>query len=38
MHFGSAKAVGRAALADLKSVDGISEAMAQIIYDYFNER
>jgi excinuclease ABC subunit C len=38
MHFGSAKAVGRAALADLKSVDGISEAIAQTIYDHFNER
>ncbi|MEO0343867.1 MAG: excinuclease ABC subunit UvrC [Pseudomonadota bacterium] len=36
-HFGSAKAVSRAALADLKSVDGISSAMAKSIYDYFNE-
>jgi excinuclease ABC subunit C len=27
-HFGSAKAVSRAGLADLQAVDGISEAMA----------
>lgn len=37
-HFGSAKAVSRAHLADLKAVEGISEAMAQTIYDYFHER
>ncbi|MDG1340337.1 MAG: excinuclease ABC subunit UvrC [Paracoccaceae bacterium] len=37
-HFGSAKAVGRANLADLKAVDGISSAMAETIYDYFHER
>ncbi|WP_354004023.1 excinuclease ABC subunit UvrC [Pseudotabrizicola algicola] len=37
-HFGSAKAVSRAGLADLTAVDGISEAMAQVIYDYFNAR
>ena len=37
-HFGSAKAVGRANLADLKAVDGISDAMAETIYDYFHER
>ncbi len=36
-HFGSAKAVGRAALADLKAVDGISDALAETIYGYFNE-
>ena len=36
-HFGSAKAVGRANLADLKAVDGISEKVAQTIYDYFHE-
>ncbi|MCF4099050.1 excinuclease ABC subunit UvrC [Maritalea mediterranea] len=35
-HFGSAKSVGRAALADLQSVPGISKQMAQTIYDYFN--
>ena len=37
-HFGSAKAVGRANLADLKAVDGVSEALAQTIYDFFHER
>ncbi|MBT0958002.1 excinuclease ABC subunit UvrC [Alphaproteobacteria bacterium KMM 3653] len=37
-HFGSAKAASRANLADLKAVSGISEAMAQTIYDYFHER
>ncbi|MDJ0858715.1 MAG: excinuclease ABC subunit UvrC [Dinoroseobacter sp.] len=36
-HFGSAKAVSRANLADLKAVDGVSEAMAQTIYDFFHE-
>lgn len=35
-HFGSAKAVSRAGLADLKAVDGISEAMAQTVYDFFH--
>ena len=37
-HFGSAKAVSRAGLSDLTAVDGISEAMAQVIYDTFNAR
>ena len=36
-RFGSAKAVSRAALADLKGVDGVSEALAQKIYDHFHE-
>jgi len=35
-HFGSAKAVSRAGLADLKAVDGISAAMAQAIHDFFH--
>ncbi|HQY44088.1 MAG TPA: excinuclease ABC subunit UvrC [Paracoccaceae bacterium] len=35
-HFGSAKAVSRAGLTDLKAVDGISETMAQTIYDFFH--
>ena len=35
-HFGSAKAVGRASLADLASVPGISAATAQLVYDHFN--
>ncbi|MYM56192.1 excinuclease ABC subunit UvrC [Thalassovita mangrovi] len=37
-HFGSAKAVSRAALADLKAVDGISDALAETIYDFFHEK
>ncbi len=36
-HFGSAKAVARAALPDLTAVDGISQAMAETIYNYFHE-
>ncbi|MCB1517599.1 MAG: excinuclease ABC subunit UvrC [Hyphomicrobiaceae bacterium] len=35
-HFGSAKAVSRAALNDLMAIDGISKTMAQQIYDHFN--
>ena len=34
-HFGSAKAVSRAAVADLMVVDGINEGLAQKIYDHF---
>ncbi len=37
-HFGSAKAVGRANLADLKAVEGISVSLAQKIYDFFHEK
>ena len=37
-HFGSAKAVSRANLADLKAVEGISDAMAEAIYAYFHEK
>ena len=37
-HFGSAKAVSRAGVDDLKAVDGISAHMAQTIYDFFHER
>jgi excinuclease ABC subunit C len=37
-HFGSAKAVSRAGIADLESVGGISAQMAKTIYDYFHER
>ncbi|MFD3189860.1 excinuclease ABC subunit UvrC [Sedimentitalea sp. HM32M-2] len=37
-HFGSAKAVSRANLADLKAVDGISGALAETIYDFFHDR
>ncbi|MCB2103638.1 MAG: excinuclease ABC subunit UvrC, partial [Rhodobacteraceae bacterium] len=35
-HFGSAKAVSRAGLGDLQAVDGISEKVAQTIYDFFH--
>jgi len=37
-HFGSAKAVSRAALADLKAVDGVSAGLAQKVYDHFHEK
>lgn len=35
-HFGSAKAVEEAGLADLEAVDGISKATARTIYDWFH--
>ncbi len=37
-HFGSAKAVSRANLADLKAVEGISDSLAETIYAYFHEK
>ncbi len=37
-HFGSAKAVGRANLNDLKAVEGVSSALAERIYAFFHER
>ncbi|MFA5899528.1 MAG: excinuclease ABC subunit UvrC [Hyphomicrobium sp.] len=37
-HFGSAKAVSRAGVEDLKAVEGISGEIAQRIYDHFHER
>jgi excinuclease ABC subunit C len=36
-HFGTAKAVSRAALADLRSVEGVSESLAKQIYDHFHD-
>ncbi|NKB51278.1 MAG: excinuclease ABC subunit UvrC [Rhizobiaceae bacterium] len=36
-HFGSAKAVSRAAVEDLMIVDGVSEAMAKRIHDHFQK-
>jgi excinuclease ABC subunit C len=36
-HFGSAKAVSRAAIEDLRAVEGISEQMAQQIHAHFHE-
>ena len=35
-HFGSAKAVARAGVDDLMAVEGISETLAQTIYDRFH--
>ena len=35
-HFGSAKAVSRAGLSDLLAVEGISDRVAQTIYDFFH--
>ncbi|MEM9811628.1 MAG: helix-hairpin-helix domain-containing protein, partial [Pseudomonadota bacterium] len=35
-HFGSAKAVSRAGLQDLKAVEGISDELAERIYGFFN--
>ncbi|MEE9387390.1 MAG: excinuclease ABC subunit UvrC [Paracoccaceae bacterium] len=37
-HFGSAKAVSRAGLADLKAVDGVSGRIAEIVHDYFHDK
>ena len=36
-HFGTAKAVSRAAMEDLMSVEGISETVARLVYDHFHE-
>jgi excinuclease ABC subunit C len=38
LHFGTAKAVSRAAMEDLMSVGGISEAVARTIYNHFHEK
>ncbi|MBB3993169.1 excinuclease ABC subunit C [Sulfitobacter undariae] len=38
VHFGSAKAVSRANLNDLKAVEGVSGALAETIYGYFHEK
>jgi excinuclease ABC subunit C len=37
-HFGSAKAVSRAGLADLQAVDGISASRAETIYGFFHHK
>ncbi len=37
-HFGSAKAVSRANLIDLKAVEGISDNLAETIYDHFHDQ
>lgn len=36
-HFGTAKAVSRAGLNDLMTVEGISEAVARQVYNHFHE-
>jgi excinuclease ABC subunit C len=36
-HFGTAKAISRAAIADLKAVEGISEQMALAIFNHFHD-
>lgn len=36
-HFGSAKAISRAGLADLEAAPGISAQMARKIYDFFHD-
>ncbi len=36
-HFGTAKAVSRAALADLRAVPGISDEMARLVHGFFHE-
>ena len=36
-HFGTAKAASRAAISDLMAVDGISEAVAKLVYNHFHE-
>lgn len=38
LHFGTAKAVSRAALADLMAVEGISESIARLVYNHFHEK
>ncbi|HXI99947.1 MAG TPA: excinuclease ABC subunit UvrC [Micropepsaceae bacterium] len=35
-HFGSARGVTQASLADLETVDGVSSALARKIYDFFH--
>ena len=36
LHFGSAKAIRQAGLADLEAVEGISKGTAKKVYDYFH--
>jgi excinuclease ABC subunit C len=38
LHFGTAKAVSRAAMEDLMGVDGISETVARTVYNHFHEK
>jgi excinuclease ABC subunit C len=36
-HFGTAKAVSRAGIDDLVAVEGISRAVAELVYNHFHE-
>jgi excinuclease ABC subunit C len=36
-HFGTAKAVSRAAINDLLAVEGISESVARLVYNHFHD-
>ncbi len=38
LHFGTAKAVSRASYGDLAKVNGINEATARLVYDFFHEK
>lgn len=38
LHFGSAKEVAGAGIKDLQNVDGISRAVAEKIYNFFNDK
>ncbi|MBL8589480.1 MAG: excinuclease ABC subunit UvrC [Methylobacteriaceae bacterium] len=35
--FGTARAIGRASLADLEKTPGVNKATAKLVYDFFNE-
>jgi len=35
-HFGSARAVARAGLADLEAVEGVNKSVAKVVYDHFH--
>ncbi len=37
-HFGSAKAISQAGVTDLQAVEGISQQIAQTVYDFFHEK
>ncbi len=37
-HFGTAKAVSKAGIDDLRAVDGISDSTARLIFDHFHEQ
>ena len=36
-HFGSARSIARADILDLMQVDGISKAVAEVIYGWFHD-